>query len=83
MNINFWIFLCSFWSLIFPNCVFQGIVGPVSDGSSVSDSPTPSPNPSPTPTHPNNSEDTQSVQKKEQDFDVSHKWNQSMYHSAS
>ncbi|XP_078323651.1 rho guanine nucleotide exchange factor 11-like isoform X5 [Crassostrea virginica] len=47
----------------------QGIVGPVSDGSSVSDSPTPSPNPSPTPTHPNNSEDTQSVQKKEQDFD--------------
>eukprot|EP00105_Crassostrea_gigas_P014163 XP_011430726.1 PREDICTED: rho guanine nucleotide exchange factor 11 isoform X29 [Crassostrea gigas] len=45
------------------------IVAPASDGSSVSDSPTTSPNASPTPTHPNNSEDTQSVQKKELEYD--------------
>eukprot|EP00105_Crassostrea_gigas_P014144 XP_011430706.1 PREDICTED: rho guanine nucleotide exchange factor 11 isoform X10 [Crassostrea gigas] len=47
----------------------QAIVAPASDGSSVSDSPTTSPNASPTPTHPNNSEDTQSVQKKELEYD--------------
>ncbi|XP_056012876.1 rho guanine nucleotide exchange factor 11-like isoform X41 [Ostrea edulis] len=46
-----------------------GPAGPVSDGSSVSDSPTNSPNASPTPTHPNNSVDTQSVQRKDVDYD--------------
>ncbi|XP_056012868.1 rho guanine nucleotide exchange factor 12-like isoform X33 [Ostrea edulis] len=47
----------------------EGPAGPVSDGSSVSDSPTNSPNASPTPTHPNNSVDTQSVQRKDVDYD--------------
>ncbi|XP_056012873.1 rho guanine nucleotide exchange factor 12-like isoform X38 [Ostrea edulis] len=47
----------------------KGPAGPVSDGSSVSDSPTNSPNASPTPTHPNNSVDTQSVQRKDVDYD--------------
>lgn len=58
-----------FFSFLF--CLLQAIVAPVSDGSSVSDSPSTSPNASPTPTHPNNSEDTQSVQKKELEYDVS------------
>ncbi|XP_061164875.1 rho guanine nucleotide exchange factor 11-like isoform X9 [Saccostrea echinata] len=46
-----------------------GTTGPVSDGSSVSDSPNTSPPPSPTPTHPNNLEDTQSVHKKDLEYD--------------
>lgn len=60
---------CYIYSCLF--CLLQAIVAPASDGSSVSDSPTTSPNASPTPTHPNNSEDTQSVQKKELEYDVS------------
>ncbi|XP_061164872.1 rho guanine nucleotide exchange factor 11-like isoform X6 [Saccostrea echinata] len=47
----------------------EGTTGPVSDGSSVSDSPNTSPPPSPTPTHPNNLEDTQSVHKKDLEYD--------------
>ncbi|XP_062571786.1 rho guanine nucleotide exchange factor 11-like isoform X7 [Saccostrea cucullata] len=47
----------------------KGTTGPVSDGSSVSDSPNTSPPPSPTPAHPNNLEDTQSVQKKDLEYD--------------